>query len=144
MFHKYYCWKQCLITKLPKYFIENPILPFDKSKDNTSLELTLRQILLISLLCNKISLSMLLQSSPCCCRWKSSSSSPLYIFFFILFMSFIYIYIFTQYLQRLTTKSFQNFLSNPSKPQWRGGQAVVVKRTGMREHLSAISVCVIV
>ena len=39
MFHKYYRWRQCLITKLPKYFIENPNLPFDKSKDNTFLKL---------------------------------------------------------------------------------------------------------
>ena len=52
---------QCSITKLPKYFIENPILPFDKSKDNTSLELTSCQIPLISLLCYRTSLFVLLQ-----------------------------------------------------------------------------------
>ena len=61
-FHKYYRWRQCSITKLPKYFIENLILPFDKSKDNSSLELTSRQIPLISLLCYRTGLSMLLIS----------------------------------------------------------------------------------
>ena len=100
-------------------------------------------------------------------------------------MSFIYIYIyiyFTQYLQWLTTKSFQIFLSqtslnsisikiqtqitnsklikpgkgkkkkkrkrqskpDPSESRWGGGQVVVGKRTGMREHSLVISVCVTV
>ena len=123
--------------QITQIFIENSILPFDKLKDNTSLELT-------------------------------SHQTPL--------TQICLIYFFTQYLQWLTTKSFQIFsLSNISKlnlnqntnsnhnfkinqtrkekkkkrfdpfeQRWGGGQAVVGKRTGMHEHPPAISVCVTV
>ena len=63
--------------QITQIFIENSILPFDKLKDNTSLELT-------------------------------SHQTPL--------TQICLIYFFTQYLQWLTTKSFQIFsLSNISK-----------------------------
>ena len=56
--NKYYCWICSSITKLPTYFIENPILPFDISKDNTISVAHARN--LISLLCYKIAIVFVL------------------------------------------------------------------------------------
>ena len=101
--HKYYRWRLCSVTKLPRSFIENPVYPLINQRITPSLHARF-----LSSLCSTTKQAFLCYYNPLCAAADKSLSclchpSPIFFHFFfflllLLLLLCIYIYILKFYL----------------------------------------------